>query len=157
RHGDRCTVEGNAFLGDGRRNTGGVRVIGEDHRVVNNYFEALAGTSSRSALCLMNGIPQSPASGYLQVKRAVVAFNTFVACRVPCRVGYGGDDGEGVSLPPEGCTVADNVVLRGGDPIVRVETAPRSLTWRGNVAHPAGPAGGDRDGFRVIDPLLSRG
>ena len=41
RHGNRCTVEGNFFFGNGKKMTGGVRIIGEDHRIVNNYFQRL--------------------------------------------------------------------------------------------------------------------
>jgi len=47
RHGNRCLVEGNFFLGNGRRSTGCVRIVGEDHRVVNNYLERLTGAGSR--------------------------------------------------------------------------------------------------------------
>jgi len=39
RHGNNCTVEGNYFLGNGLSSTGGVRIIGENHKVFNNYFE----------------------------------------------------------------------------------------------------------------------
>ncbi|MEO0588507.1 MAG: polysaccharide lyase 6 family protein, partial [Planctomycetota bacterium] len=38
RHGNGSRVEGNFFLGEGRDRTGGIRVIGEDHVVVNNYI-----------------------------------------------------------------------------------------------------------------------
>src|SRR5256885_1452512 len=36
RHGNRCTVDGNYFLGKGKKGSGGVRIIGEDHAVTNN-------------------------------------------------------------------------------------------------------------------------
>jgi poly(beta-D-mannuronate) lyase len=154
RHGNRCTVEANVFLGDGKRNSGGVRVIGEDHRVVNNYFEGLTGTGSSSAMSLRNGIPDSPLKGYFQVKRAVIAFNTFVDCRSTFAIGL---RGAGASLPPESCTIADNVVLRGGSPLVRVETAASDVSWRGNIMFGAEPGLATGTGVRVIDPKLSRG
>ncbi|SVB88483.1 uncharacterized protein METZ01_LOCUS241337, partial [marine metagenome] len=50
RHGDRSVVEGNFFLGEGEKSTGGVRVIGEGHRIWNNYFCDLTGSGARAAL-----------------------------------------------------------------------------------------------------------
>src|SRR5690606_25094710 len=44
RHGDGCVVDSNLFLGRGRDGSGGVRVIGENHVVINNHFE---GTRAR--------------------------------------------------------------------------------------------------------------
>ncbi len=43
RHGNNALVEGNFFLGNNVSLTGGVRIIGEDHTVRNNYFENLDG------------------------------------------------------------------------------------------------------------------
>jgi poly(beta-D-mannuronate) lyase len=43
RHGDRASVYGNFFFGNGKRRTGGVRIIGEGHLVYNNYFQDLTG------------------------------------------------------------------------------------------------------------------
>lgn len=36
RHGNDCVVEGNYFFGNGVKKTGGVRIIGENHKVYNN-------------------------------------------------------------------------------------------------------------------------
>ena len=38
RHGNDATVEGNFFLGENDTSSGGVRVIGERHKIINNYF-----------------------------------------------------------------------------------------------------------------------
>jgi poly(beta-D-mannuronate) lyase len=80
RHGHRNLVEGNFFIGNNKPHTGGVRVINEGQRVVNNYFENLKGVRFRSALAVMNGVPNSALNRYNQVKDAVIAFNTFVNC-----------------------------------------------------------------------------
>jgi poly(beta-D-mannuronate) lyase len=156
RHGDRCTVEGNVFLGKGKKMTGGVRVIGEDHRVVNNYFEGLTGTGVRSALTLMNGIPDSEPNGYFQVKRAVIAFNTFVDCRSTFVIGYSGNGARRPTLPPVGGTIANNVVLRGDGPMVRFETASPDLAWRGNLVFGVATGLPPEDELRAIDPKLER-
>lgn len=43
RHGNRCIVAGNFFLGEGKEGSGGVRIKGEGHLMVNNYFSGLTG------------------------------------------------------------------------------------------------------------------
>lgn len=109
RHGDRCRVEENYFLGAGARGCGGVRVIGRDHVVVNNYFADLTGDEARSALSFMNGLIDSPLSGYAQVENAFVAFNTFVDCKVAVAIGVGA--GPKQPLTPRNCVFANNVLI----------------------------------------------
>lgn len=43
RHGDRNEACGNVFVGNGKRNTGGVRVVNAGHRIYDNRFYGLAG------------------------------------------------------------------------------------------------------------------
>lgn len=133
RHGNRSVVEGNLFLGEGKKDVGGVRVIGEDHRIFNNYFGGLTGTETRSGLCLMNGIPDSPLNGYSQVRRAAVAFNTFVGCRSNLVIGWVGEKPSGGILPPEDCVVANNVVASPNGELLRVVTAPKAIAWERNL------------------------
>lgn len=106
RHGNRCRVEKNLFSGEGAKGTGGVRIIGEDHIVKGNWFENLAGDRERSALCLMMGIPDSPANGYFQVKRASVTGNTFLNCDHNILVGWKGD--KKATLPPVETKITGN-------------------------------------------------
>ena len=109
RHGNRCLVEGNFFLGNQTRGSGGVRVIGEGHRVVNNYFAGLEGDESRSAIALTNGVENSPLNGYFQVKDAVIAFNTLVANKSNLAIGVA--EGKKNILPPQDCLIANNIVV----------------------------------------------
>src|SRR5258706_7719094 len=41
RHGNRCIIDGNFFLGQHKRGSGGIRVIGEDHVITNNYIDGV--------------------------------------------------------------------------------------------------------------------
>ena len=41
RHGNRCLVEGNFFFARNKKGSGGIRVIGEDHTVINNYIDGV--------------------------------------------------------------------------------------------------------------------
>ncbi len=99
RHGNRCQVEGNIFLGHGVKNTGGIRVIGEDHVVDGNYLEGLRGTGFRAAVAVINGLPNSPLNGYYQVKHARVRNNTMVDCTEGVRVGINGGNSKLVLAP----------------------------------------------------------
>lgn len=106
RHGNRCLVEENAFIGNHAKGSGGIRIIGEDHEVRKNYLENLEGDKERSALCLMAGIPDSPENGYFQVKNAKIEHNTFVNCKTPFVFGYAGD--KKATLMPENTLVPGN-------------------------------------------------
>jgi poly(beta-D-mannuronate) lyase len=138
RHGNRCLVEGNYFLGEGKRYTGGVRIIGEGHRVVNNYFADLQGDETRAAISMMNGIPNSPLEGYFQVKDAVVAFNTLVNCKWNMAIGLG-DKKNNVVLPPKDCAVANNLFLVTKGQLLDQQTEPQEFLWQGNLVEAAGP------------------
>ncbi|MEL4308650.1 chondroitinase-B domain-containing protein [Joostella sp. CR20] len=78
RHGNETWVEGNVFFGNGKLNTGGIRVINGQQTVVNNYGEGLTGYRFRGAFVVMNGVPNSPINRYFQVEDARVENNTFI-------------------------------------------------------------------------------
>lgn len=91
RHGHRNTIESNAFIGNGVKNCGGIRIINEGHRVYNNFLQDIEGTGSRSALCVMMAIFETPTSStnidkeplnaYHRVKNVQICHNTFVNCK----------------------------------------------------------------------------
>lgn len=108
RHGNNCVVEGNYFFGNGVSGSGGVRIIGENHKVYNNYFENLAGNNYRSAICLVRGKENSALNEYFQVKNALVVFNTMVNCTQSFSINY--NSSSSLTLPPIGTTIANNHV-----------------------------------------------
>jgi poly(beta-D-mannuronate) lyase len=130
RHGNGCTVEDNAFIGNGVNGTGGVRIIGEDHVVRGNYFENLAGDDARSSICLMMGIPDSPLNRYFQVKRARVTGNSLVNCEHPLLIGLGDDD-KAVLAPVE--TVFEgNQIESPRHPVIEARCDLSGITWKDN-------------------------
>ncbi len=136
RHGNGSIVEANYFFGNHKPLTGGVRIIGEDHRVINNYFQDLAGTSSRAPLAIMQGLTNSPLNGYFQVKNATAAFNTFVNCTNSLIIGLVGTlsgTPYQTTLPPTNCSVANNIILQPAGKIVDQRITPENLTWEGNI------------------------
>ena len=152
RHGNECVVEGNFFLGNGVSGSSGVRVIGEDHVVVNNYFENLRGTGSRAAVSFYNGVPNSPLNRYFQVKRALVAFNTFSGCSDNFVIGIDSSD---TSLPPLDCVIANNIIEGNDAPLIEYETSPINMQYEGNIFHGASLGISQASGIQIVDPLLS--
>ncbi len=135
RHGNRCLVEGNWFDGGHQKFTGGIRIIGEGHVVRGNHLQGLEGDGARSALCIMNGIKDSPANGYLQVKKAEVAGNTIVDCRHSMVIGFADKDVV-AEMPPE-CSLRNNVVVARGGTIVELLDPAAKLEWSGNEMYGA--------------------
>lgn len=130
RHGNRCRVDANWFLGEGAKGSGGVRVIGEDHVVANNYFQGLAGNGSRSAVSVMQGIVDSPLHGYFQVKRLLLAHNTFVNCRTSLEIGA---KGKRTTLPPIDCRIVGNLFVSAEHPLVHQAVDPVGWHWIDNL------------------------
>ncbi len=153
RHGNRCLVEGNFFFGEGVSNTGGIRVIGEDHRVQNNYLTGLKGTGYRATIAVMNGKPNSLLNEYYQVKRAAIVFNTLVGNTSSIDIGVG--KSTDLTLPPESCVVANTVVTSTTGPLVRFTDTPLNLTWEGNMFYGASLGITQPAGIVIADPQLA--
>jgi poly(beta-D-mannuronate) lyase len=106
RHGNGNIVEGNAFIGNGKDHTGGIRVINADHQIRNNYLENLTGTRFGGGFVVMNGVPNSPINRYHPVKNVIIENNTLVN--------------------------VDNILLAAGADSERSQ-APESTLFRGNL------------------------
>ncbi|MFT4223013.1 chondroitinase-B domain-containing protein [Dysgonomonas sp.] len=108
RHGHRNEVSGNSFIGNNKPFTGGVRIINESQRVFNNYFYGLKGKDFRGPLVIMNGVPNSVANRYHQVKDAEIMFNTWVDCELPWQLCVGSDEER--TAVPVNSRIANNIV-----------------------------------------------
>ena len=149
RHGNGCRVEGNFFLGDRKQGSGGIRVIGEDHVIVNNYI----GGVMQGAFWVTSGIPDSPLNGYFRARHCLIAFNTVVDSRGPCIEVAAGLGSSGRTLLPEGITVANNLfVLPADGELVRGAEEP-GFRWLGNFAS---PGAGAHPGVKLAEvPLMT--
>jgi len=159
RHGNGALVAGNFFFGNDQPDTGGVRVIGEDHVVINNYFSGIAGSADtfRSAVNLFNGVPNSPLNGHFQVKNAVIAFNTFVDNQRNIIIGGGKNNQR--TLPPLDSKIANNIVVRVTGPdtpcLINVVDEPINMTYEGNIMYGACLGVPPVSGIDMIDPNLA--
>jgi hypothetical protein len=114
RHGDNCIVEGNFFFGGGLSDAGGVRVIGQNHLVKNNYFQDVDGTSTTAAVVLYKGDSNWPStddsSGVEVAHNAKIFHNTFVNCEQPIFIGGGSG-----TVNPTGVQLRNTVVQSASD------------------------------------------
>jgi poly(beta-D-mannuronate) lyase len=134
RHGNRCIVEKNLFLGNKQKQTGGIRVIGEGHQILDNHLQDLEGDGFRTAITLVNGIPHSPLNGYWQVKNTLIRGNTVLNCKHSLLLGY--NDVKEATLTPIGTRIKGNrIVPRSGQPAIETALAPDAFTWVDNEAH----------------------
>jgi poly(beta-D-mannuronate) lyase len=77
RHGDGNRVTGNFFLGDHIAGSGGIRVMGSNHLIANNYLQDLGGRMG-GGIVLYCGHADNRPAGNSPVTNVVVAHNTLV-------------------------------------------------------------------------------
>ena len=153
RHGHGNLVQGNFFLGHGKPGAGGLRIIGRDQTVVNNYFSGLDGWAD-GAIAITAGQPNSKNNGYPQVKNTVIAHNTIVDVKgaaIAFSQSFGTRDR---TLLAEDVTIANNVFFSKQDPLFEGDQSS-SWKWEGNVAFGQSLGSVDNNpGIKVADPKL---
>jgi poly(beta-D-mannuronate) lyase len=167
RQGNECLVEGNYFLGKNEHTyeTGGIRIIGRDHTVINNYFGGTTGLRE-GAITVESGILGGPLDGYASANNALIAFNTFVGNEGPLvDVGTGyGSTASTYTGPftrnelPTGVVIANNVFRTiGYYSEIFSGYALGTHTWTGNYAFGQTSLGTNvpSAGFTIQDPLLA--
>src|SRR5439155_14125709 len=150
------------FFGNGAppsKPSGGIRVIGEDHTIVNNYFERTSGING-GVINLTAGIPDSPLKGYWQIKKCLVANNTFVDNEAPCIQLSAGFNQRNRTLLPRDVTIANNVMIpptRNAKPLVS-GTEGTGFRWEDNLTPPGSDIGSaGSSGFKLIELKMMRG
>ena len=154
RHGNRNRIVGNWFLGNGKARTGGVRVIGENHVVLNNHFEGLTGVGGRSAISLMSGVPDAALSSYWRVKGALIAHNTLIDCASLFDIAFGAG-GRGRTLAPRDVIITANLVAAAAENAIIVRDSSSVVKWLRNVW--VGETDPGLDGFETRGTTFTRG
>jgi len=150
RHGNRCVVEGNFFLGHHKKGSGGIRVIGEYHLIINNYIDAV----EKGGFWVTAGVSNSALNAYFQARNCVIAFNSFVDGRGPAIELDAGFGSSGRTLRPENITVANNLFSLSEGTLLKGKEG-EGFKWMGNIAAPTA-ATTEHSGIRAIDPKLER-
>lgn len=136
-------IEGNFFLGEGKKETGGVRVYRSGNLIFNNYFSGLTGSGNFGALSFTNGDHETfkaheaihiPPSGN------IFAFNTLAYNEHNIEIGYNQKDK--TSLPPKNNVIANNVIIGNKNKLINYYTKPVNQIWEGNLFY--------ADGFSVL-------
>jgi hypothetical protein len=146
RHGKRCLVYGNFFLGGN-----GLRFFSHDHRVYSNYFE-----NCRPAITIGNGgatIPPGPLTSHERPDRVIVAFNTLANNRANVRMIR-----RGRGLGANDLVFANNIIV-GGNEAVELDGPLANPTWQGNIIWDNSGGAGDLPaaGYVEVDPQLDAG
>jgi poly(beta-D-mannuronate) lyase len=147
RHGNDCFYYGNYL-----RNTQGLRVCGDRHRIFSNYFE-----SNSVGVNIANGdgdvYAGDPLTSHDRPDNNVVAFNTFIGngthFEMVRRAG---------GLGSSNTVVANNIFVGGGVVASIAHSSPYTGTWTNNLCwETAGTGDVPADGYRAVDPLLAPG
>jgi hypothetical protein len=146
RHGNRNWVYGNFMLADGLAKARGIRVLGADHRIFNNYLEGINGSNG---ILLRGGSADGTENNgreFYRVYRTQIVNNTLVDSR-GITVGSKG-------LAPVDCVVANNIVQSASGPAINL-AQDQGTRVEGNIVNPQGGGSpGISVGVIAIDPLL---
>ena len=134
RHGNDNLAEGNIFIGNGKQHTGGIRIINERNKAINNHFQDLTGFRFRGALVIMNGVPNSPLNRYFQVDGGEASNNTFINCD---HIQFCAGSDEERSAVPINTTVKNNIIYsEHRDDIFTVYDDISGIEFENNVLSP---------------------
>jgi len=152
RHGNRNKVIGNYFFGDGKAigtspagstiYTGGIRIYGTDHLIVNNYFEGLNGTRWDAPIVLTLGDAidgqSSNLSKHFRAERVTIAFNTLVNNTHGIEIGY--DNNGAYNKDLADITIANNLITSTENSLIEIMDSNNdqgsNITWSNNLFYP---------------------
>ena len=156
RHGNRNRVEANYFIGDDKPYgispngsdlfTGGIRIYGTDHLIINNYMEGLNGTRWDAPITLTLGDAidgqSSNLSKHFRAERVVIAYNTMVNNSHGIEIGYDNNDNYNKDL--EDITISNNLIIGTENSLVEIVDPDNdqgdNIAWRSNLLFPLGNA-----------------
>lgn len=146
RHGNRCEVYCNFFLG-----TNGLRFCGDDHHIFSNYFERC-----RPTINIANGdgiVPKDKLTSHDRPDRVVVAFNTLVNNKANI-IMAGRRNGLGATQ----ITIANNIIV-GGGAAATIAGPLKDPVWSGNIiwGNEGGAGAIPAGGYLAADPRLLSG
>jgi poly(beta-D-mannuronate) lyase len=145
RHGKRCLVYGNFFIGGN-----GLRFFSHDHRIFSNYFE-----NCQLAIAIGNGgatIPPGPLTSHERPERVHVVYNTLVNNRQNVRM-----SGRRGGLGATDLVFANNIIV-GGNEAISIDGPLTNPNWEGNILWSKEGGAGDIpvSGFTTVDPQLAQ-
>jgi poly(beta-D-mannuronate) lyase len=131
RHGNHNLIEGNLFICNNKPFTGGIRVINPDHTVTNNLILNSAGVRFRSALGVLNGVPNSQLNRYFQVTDADISHNSFINCTA---IVFGAGKDNERTAPPKNVSFSDNFIATNGNTLYEDLNKDGGVILKNNAA-----------------------
>ena len=152
RHGNHNTVEGNFFLGQDAVDSGGIRVVGQNHIIINNYI-ANVDDEADGAISIAAGVPNTPLNGYLQVRNTVIAHNTILDVAGAGITFDWGIGSSNRSLLPADLTIQGNLISSSGASLFEGAEGT-GHSFENNIAFGAALGIPARLGILEVDPLM---
>jgi len=146
RHGNDCLYYGNYM-----RNTQGMRIYGDRHKIFNNYFE-----SNSVGVNMGNGDGDvyngAALTAHDRPDDNVVAFNTFIGNGTHYEMG-----GRTGGLGSSNTVVANNIFQGGGSMASISSSAPYTGSWSNNIRWQTSSAGNmPASAYTNVSPLLAK-
>ena len=154
RHGNRNRVEGNYFFGGDKANgtfgtsttyTGGIRIYGKDHLILNNYFEGLKGTQWDAPITLTQGDAidgnSTNLTKHFRAENVTIAYNTLVNNTYGIEIGF--DNNNNYNTPLSNIKFANNIITGSENNLINYienQTQGSQITWFNNLMYPTGTA-----------------
>jgi len=173
RHGNRNRVEGNYFFGNGKPigtsesgsnlYTGGIRIYGTDHMIINNYMQGLNGTKWDAPITLTLGDAidgeSSSLSKHFRAERVTIAYNTLVNNSHGIEIGFDNNDNYTKDLAD--ITIANNLITSSENSLVEIVDTSNdqgdNIFWSSNLFFPVGDAlilsGGSSTSFDLTEAI----
>jgi len=154
RHGNRNRIEGNYFLGGNKPNgtsgtstlyTGGIRIYGKDHLIINNYFEGLKGTQWDAPITLTQGDAidgnSTNLTKHFRAENVTIAYNTLVNNTYGIEIGFDNNNNYNTTL--KNINIANNIITGSENSLVNYienQTQGSEIKWFNNIIYPTGTA-----------------
>ncbi|MEI6894963.1 MAG: chondroitinase-B domain-containing protein [Colwellia sp.] len=131
RHGHHTLVEGNYLIGNGKPNTGGIRIINEYQTVKNNYLSGLTGHRLFGAMVIMNGVPNSSPNRYNQAIDVVMDNNIVIESD---HLNFCAGSDEERSAVPVGSSFQNNLIMgKSNLNLIKLFDDVSGITFAGNI------------------------
>jgi len=132
RHGNHNEVSGNLFIGNNKPHTGGIRVINPNHTIENNLMLNCAGVRFRSALGVLNGVPNSQLNRYFQVKDTKISYNSFINC---ASIVFGAGKDNERKAAPQNVLFSNNFIFSKQQPLYEDLNNDGGIIYKSNTTN----------------------
>ncbi len=157
RQGTNGLVESNYFFGGNVDHTGGIKISGRNHLIINNYFANLKGKNFMAPISLLNGDGKDSTEQSLHpnVKNITIENNTFINNDNTIVVGIAYEN-KNAAKAPQDIKLQNNIFYTSKNQFITQVTKADNLNVQGNTFFGAAPGLNLSNTDRVTDPKLEK-